>query len=247
MDYMIGDAVLTPLELQNQFTEKLWPLPRCWSTFRPHFPAPTISARPADQPITFGSFNNLIKLTDRCADFWSAALRAVPEAQLLLKDEVALEPSVQQRVLDQLGSRGVAPDRITFLGRVANWHEHVALYNRVDIALDTTPMTSATTGFEALCMGVPLLAIQTDWMGGRMSSSTLSALGRENWIARNPQDFATNAVQLISEILNRPGNTFKQNLRKEFLASPLNDGASLCRALEKAFAAMAHSRLGPTT
>lgn len=247
IDYMIGDAVLTPPELQNQFTEKLWPLPRCWSTFSPSFTPPPISPRPADQPITFGSFNNLAKITDRCADFWSAALRAVPEAQLLLKDVAAAEPSVRQRVLDQLCSRGVAPERIRFQDRVANWHEHMALYNRVDIALDTTPMTSATTGFEALTMGVPLLAIQTDWMGGRMSSSTLSALGRQHWIARNTEGFASNAVKLVSEIQSEPSPLFKQKLRAEFLRSPLNDGTSLCRALEQAFGAMAKRRLaGPT-
>ena len=247
IDYMIGDAVLTPPELQNQFTEKLWPLPRCWSTFSPTFTPPPISPRPADQPFTFGSFNNFAKITDSCVDFWSAALRAVPEAQLLLKDVAADETSVRQRVLDQLCSRGVATERIIFQGQLKNWQEHMALYNRIDIALDTTPMTSATTGFEALTMGVPLLAIQTDWMGGRMSSSTLSAIGREHWISRDPQVFARNAVKLVFEIQSETSPLFKQKLREEFLASPLNDGASLCRALEQAFGEMAQRRLVGTT
>jgi predicted O-linked N-acetylglucosamine transferase (SPINDLY family) len=112
------------------------------------------------------------------------------------------------------------------------------LYNRVDIALDTTPMTSATTGFEALCMGVPLLAIQTDWMGGRMSSSTLTALGRASWISREPAAFAANAAELATDILSQPSHQFKLKLRQQFLNSPLSDGASLCRALEQAFEQM---------
>ena len=237
IDYMIGDAVLTPPELQSQFTETLWPLPRCWSTFRPTFDPPAISERSVDQPIIFGSFNNLIKFSDRCADFWAAALGAVSGSQLFLKDENAQIKEVRERVEHALQSRGVAPGRITFLNRVANWHQHMDLYNRVDIALDTTPMTSATTGFEALCMGVPLLAIQSDWMGGRMSSSTLTGLGREAWISRNPTSFAANAKQLSATILSQP-NGLKQELRQQFLASPLSDGPSLCRALEQAFEQM---------
>ena len=237
IDYMIGDAVLTPPELQSQFTETLWPLPRCWSTFRPTFEPPTISERPLDQPIIFGSFNNLIKFSDRCADFWAAALGAVSGSQLFLKDENAQIKEVRERVEHALQSRGIAPGRITFLDRVANWHQHMDLYNRMDIALDTTPMTSATTGFEALCMGVPLLAIQSEWMGGRMSSSTLTALGREAWIARDPTSFAANAKQLAATIQSQP-NGLKQELRQQFLASPLSDGPSLCRSLEQAFEQM---------
>lgn len=238
IDYMIGDEVLTPPELQNQFTEKLWPLPRCWSTFSPTFQPPEITERQANQTITFGSFNNLMKVTDRCADFWAAALGAVPGSQLLLKDEHAEVKSVRERVEQALEKRGVAPERITFVSRVANWYEHMDRYNLVDIAIDTTPMTSATTGFEALCMGVPLLAIQTDWMGGRMSSSTLTALGRDSWIARDPEAFAANAAQLASEILGQPNSHFKHKLRQHFIDSPLSDGESLCRALEESFVQM---------
>ena len=237
IDYMIGDAILTPAKLQNQFTEKIWPLQRCWSTFSPTFEPPAICERAINQPIIFGSFNNLVKFTDRCADFWAEALREVSGSQLLLKDSYADVPIVRERVERALENRGVAPRRITFLTRVANWHEHMALYNRVDIAFDTTPMTSATTGFEALCMGVPLLAIQTDWMGGRMSSSTLTAIGREGWIARDPSSFAANAKQLASAILSQP-NGLKQGLREQFLASPLSDTPSLCRELEQAFIQM---------
>jgi predicted O-linked N-acetylglucosamine transferase (SPINDLY family) len=111
------------------------------------------------------------------------------------------------------------------------------LYNQVDIALDTTPMTSATTGFEALCMGVPLLAIQSDWMGGRMSSSALTALGRADWISREPAAFAAQAAELAASSEGEP-NQLKRQLHRQVRASELWDGASLCRALEQAFEQM---------
>ena len=237
IDYMIGDAVLTPPELQNQFSEKLWPLPRCWSTYAPTFTPPPLRDRPQGSPLTFGSFNNLVKVGDRCLEFWAGALQSVPSANLLLKDKYCAVPSVRERILRPLAALGVDPGRIRFVDRVANWHAHMDLYNQVDIALDTTPMTSATTGFEALCMGVPLLAIQSDWMGGRMSSSALTALGRGDWISREPRAFAARAAELASIIESQP-NHLKRELHRQVRESPLWDGASLCGALEQAFEQM---------
>jgi protein O-GlcNAc transferase len=237
MDYMIGDGVLTPPEFQNQFSERLWALPRCWSTFAPTFTPPPLRDRTEGAPITFGSFNNLLKVGERCLQFWAAAMQSVPSAKLLLKDKNSADSSVRDRILHPLAALGVDPARVKFIDRVSNWHDHMDLYNQVDIALDTTPMTSATTGFEALCMGVPLLAIQTDWMGGRMSSSALTALGREDWISREPVAFAALASELAAGIEREP-NQLKRQLYRHMRASDLWDGASLCRSLEQAFVQM---------
>jgi predicted O-linked N-acetylglucosamine transferase (SPINDLY family) len=165
---MIGDEVLTPPELQNQFTEKLWPLPRCWSTFSPTFQPPEITERQANQTITFGSFNNLMKVTDRCADFWAAALGAVPGSQLLLKDEHAEVKSVRERVEQALEKRGVAPERITFVSRVANWYEHMDRYNRVECWPNTPITTTEINKKKGRAEALPekskeeLLRMQTD-------------------------------------------------------------------------------------
>ena len=237
MDYMIGDGVLTPPEFQNQFSERIWALPRCWSTYAPTFTPPPLRDRLEGAPITFGSFNNLLKVGERCLQFWAAAMQLVPSAQLLLKDKSCVNSCVRDRILHSLAALGVDPARVQFIDRLADWHDHMDLYNQVDIALDTTPMTSATTGFEALCMGVPLLAIQSDWMGGRMSSSALTALGREDWISREPAVFAARAAELAATSECQP-NLLKRQLHSQVRASVLWDGASLCRALEQAFEQM---------
>ena len=246
MDYLIGDAVLTPPEIQNQFSERLWALPRCWSTYAPTFTPPPLKDRPEGAPITFGSFNNLLKVGDRCLEFWAAALQLVPSAQLLLKDKFSADSSVRERIVQPLADLGVHPARVQFIDRLADWHDHMDLYNQVDIALDTTPMTSATTGFEALCMGVPLLAIQSDWMGGRMSSSALTALGREDWITRDPAAFAAMAAELAADSMRKP-NQLKRQLHRQVRASVLWDGSSLCRALEQAFEQMLQQSAGVST
>ena len=67
----------------------------------------------------------------------------------------------------------------------------MVLYDRLDIALDTIPFNSGTTAFDALWMGVPLVALEGNWSGGMMASSILKAFGRTERIAR---DEAENVV-----------------------------------------------------
>ena len=62
---------------------------------------------------------------------------------------------------------------------------HLSLYDSIDIALDTFPFTGATTTFEALWMGTPVVTLQQDNMAGRWSAAMLGALGLESWIARD--------------------------------------------------------------
>jgi predicted O-linked N-acetylglucosamine transferase (SPINDLY family) len=73
---------------------------------------------------------------------------------------------------------GIGAERVEFAQRVPSWQAHMALYNRVDLALDAVPLNSGTTAFDALVMGVPLLALRGEWMGGCITASLLTSLGQ---------------------------------------------------------------------
>ena len=67
----------------------------------------------------------------------------------------------------------------------------MALYDRLDIALDTIPFNSGTTAFDALWMGVPLVALEGNRVSGRMASSIVRALGRPEWSAQTEEDYVS--------------------------------------------------------
>ena len=237
VDYYIGDPEYTPQEFDSHVIEKVWRLPRCFVGYQMPENLPTPTSGDPGQPLTFGCFNNLTKVRGETLDLWAEVLQAIPESRLLLKDVRCADLANRERVLRHLRLKGIAPHRIELVDRVANWHAHMALYNRVDIALDTIPLNSGTTGFDALVMGVPLVAMRGNWMGARLTSSMLKALGRPEWIAEDRGEY----VQILQTLAADRAAlaAIKQSLRAEVLASELCDQRGLARDLGAAFGGMA--------
>ncbi len=85
---------------------------------------------------------------------WADVLHAVPDARLLLKCPALTDAGVQACVRAEFEALGVAADRPELLGHRRGRAEHLALYGRVDIALDTFPYNGTTTTCEALWMTI---------------------------------------------------------------------------------------------
>ncbi|MGA8862535.1 MAG: glycosyltransferase, partial [Gallionella sp.] len=100
--------------------------------------------------VTFGSFNNLNKMTDAVVAVWARILKSVPDSMLCLKTTQLGESSICLRTRQRFAACGIAPDRIILAGIQASRDDHLATYNKVDIALDTFPYPGVTTSVEAL-------------------------------------------------------------------------------------------------
>ena len=112
---------------------------------------------------------------------------------------------------------------------------HLALYNDVDIALDTFPYHGTTTTCEALWMGVPVVTLVGDRHASRVGASLLRAIGFEAGIARSTDDYVTTA-KLMAE--NRGIlKTARRTLRETVYKSELCDQQAHARKLEEAFRA----------
>lgn len=135
-----------------------------------------------------------------------------------------------------LARYGIGEERIELIAAAPDWSAHMALYDRLDIALDTIPLNSKTTAFDALWMGVPLVALEGNWVGSRQASTILHALGKPEWVACNEDEYVKIVMQLARDIERRKQLRTKQ--RALMAASPLCDVKSLARIPESAFEAM---------
>lgn len=241
IDYFIGDQETVSDDLADQFTEKLWQLPRPWlalcDSLQSHIPVAKAMAS-TSVPI-FGSFNKFAKIREETILYWAGAMHRVPSAEMHIKAIASGDKKPQTRILCLFEKHGILPSRIKFLPVARSWVDHMICYNSIDLALDTTPWSSATNGFESLAMGVPLIGIRGKTMAGRMSSSILKAIGHEDWIADSPNTFADMVERLSSNLQDL--RVQKARLQKHVLSSQLFDARDLTQYLQKAFLAMVNN------
>jgi protein O-GlcNAc transferase len=237
MDWFIADEDLLPAFCEPHFRERIWRLPRLWVAYRGDASLPDSNWKPdADGTLWLGSFNNLTKIREQTLALWAKVMHALPGSKLLLKDSRAVDPSVQRRILSELAQHGVNGERIEFAPWTSGWGAHMALYDRLDIALDTIPLNSGTTAFDALWMGVPLIALEGGWMGGRMTGDILRALGKPEWIARDEEEYAAIIAALARDAEGR--KELRATQRALMASSQLCDSKGLAGTLEDAFEAM---------
>ena len=242
MDYFITDGIVVNESMESQFTEHILRLRRTWLAMMPRPDLPSaIPIATADRPV-FGFFGQCAKITDETLSFWSEVFRAVPRAFLLLKDRNLCDRGVVKALLNRLDAAGIEADRVFTLPLTANWADHMQLYNAVDIALDSTPWSSATTAFDALAMGVPLMAIQGLTASARMSSSVVLGAGKPEWICKTPEEYAELAQSLSAGYEDIRAN--KGELQRAVLSGPLCDTASMARELESALRSVIYQSRG---
>lgn len=198
IDYFLGDKATTPTEFQSQFTEKLVQIPSLWIAYDSRLEFPVATTATQRRSPVLGSFSQIAKVNGLTLQYWAAAMKACPDSILVIKDRGVHCQITCLRIETALEKQGVDPSRIYLFGPVASQLEHLGCYNAIDIALDTTPWSGATTAFEALGMGVPLVSICGDSTSGRMSTSVVSAAGMSHLITSSIDEFATCVAALAS-------------------------------------------------
>lgn len=234
IDWFIGDEETASPDIQDQFSERLYRLKRPWLAY-PISQQPFPQAVPlmqTERPV-LGAFCQVSKITTKTLDFWAAALTEVPEALLVLKHAGLNDAGIRNHIEARLLDRGVRSSRINFVAPVAEWRDHVDHYNIIDIALDTTPWSSATTGFEALAMGVPIVAIRGNCMAARMSSSIVKGALKPEWAIEDPVEYGKRVADLCEKIQDL--RKFKSVNQQEMSSQIIFDGPNLSHLLVQGF------------
>jgi protein O-GlcNAc transferase len=238
IDYRLTDALADPPGLTESFhAEQLICLPDCAWCFQPWPDPGAPEPRPRDNgPITFGCFNVLSKLTDQTLELWSSILQRLPESRLLIKS-LGLEDDTARRHLGRrLAAHAIPAERVELVGFIDSERDHMELYHRVDIALDTFPYHGTTTTCQSLWMGVPVVTLSGAAHMSRVGVSLLSNVGLGHLIAHTPREYVDIAVALAAD----PSALaeVRQTLRPTMLKGPLMDGPRLARGIESAYRQM---------
>lgn len=205
IDYRIVDAFTDPAPAADQWnTEKLIRLEGCFLCYSPPHSPPNSPASPAaprrdNAPITFGTFNSIRKLGPEVVKLWSHILQAVPGSRLLIKTRGISTPAARRNFHSAFAAEGIEASRLDLLDGVPDKFEHLALYSRVDIGLDTFPYNGTTTTCEAMWMGVPVIVLEGSMHAGRVGVSLLRTVGLGDLIAKNVDEYLELAVKLASD------------------------------------------------
>jgi len=196
VDYRIADSFVDDQTVE-QGPEQRLVLPECFLCFG-CFPETEIDPVPAVQRIgsvTFASFNNLMKVTDRAVALWARVLAQVPRSKMLVMTGGAGSEIVQVNLRAEFARHGIEPERLVFRDPIPR-HEYFKTHNEVDVILDTFPFNGGTVTAGALWMGVPVVTLVGKAYRQRVSYSMLKNIGVEDTIAWNEDEYVLAAVSL---------------------------------------------------
>lgn len=235
-DYIIGDPVVTPLEHASHFSETLALMPHC---YQPTDAKRPIGRKPSRQEaglppsgFVFCSFNQAFKINPETFSLWCRLLDAIPDSILWLLEHT---PVARANLRKEAAVRGIDPARLVF-AKWASQPEHLGRIQLADLALDTFPYGSHTTGSDALWAGIPLVSLRGETFASRVSASLLCAVGLEDLVASDWDDYFSIARRLAANPAEY--RAVKERLQANRLSKPLFDTAGFARDLERIYQAI---------
>lgn len=236
--YRITDEVCDPAATKQTFTEQLvrLPSPYAFLCYTPNPEAPsTVSLAPCLSVgyVTFGCFNTMAKVTAEVRTVWSRIMLATPGSRLYFKSKAFACEVIRQRFLTQMAAYGIESWRIDCVPLEKATSSHLAMYDRVDIALDTFPYAGTTTTCESLYMGVPVITLSGGCHAHNVGKSLLKTIGLDEFVANDVEAYVRIATSLAKDT-KRMSET-RSSLRDKLLRSPLCDANGFTRELESIY------------
>lgn len=236
IDYRITDGYADPEnEVIPHSKEKVVRLSGGFHCYPPPDDAPLPAPVPSKTNgyITFGSFNNIAKLSPECIALWSRILDKVSDSRLLLKYNSFHDAEFTERFISGFVQRGISATRIQCIASTESFINHLECYGLIDIALDPFPYNGTTTTFEALFMGVPVLSLKGYRHAGRVGFSILENLGLHELLVESHDAYLFQAALLAGDSVVL--ESYRGMLRKRLLDSSYCDSRGFTAKLEAAY------------
>ncbi|WP_109122687.1 O-linked N-acetylglucosamine transferase, partial [Azospirillum sp. TSO22-1] len=200
IDALFTDDASVPPEQRGWFTERVVPLASGRFCYTPPQPGQPVAPPPLPRRgfPTFGSFNNLSKLTPAVVALWAELLKRAPTARLVLKWHTLGDDEERAALRAAFAAHGIDPGRLDLRG--ASPHDAMlAEYADIDVALDPFPFCGCLTTLEALWMGVPVVTLEGRRPVARQSLAILRQIGHPDLVAATPEAYLDVAARLVAD------------------------------------------------
>ncbi len=221
MDYRITDAITDPEPAADAWhSERLLRLPDSQWCFRPFGTLAAAGPLPAGKAgfVTFGSFNNISKVSDTVLHCWAQILVNLPTSHLRLTR--MRSPQRTDEILSLFARLGVAADRIE-IEPYRSDTPHGLQFAGVDIALDPYPYNGVTTTCESLYFGLPVISLHGRHGVSRSGLSILRSLDLQELAAATSEQYIETAVALALDLPRL--ESLRASLRSRFEQSSLRE------------------------
>ena len=225
MDYLIADRFHVPPGAEAHYREKILRMPDGYVCFDPPAEAPAVGPLPALERgyVTFGSFNNVAKLTPEVIALWAEIV--APRARVAAV-AASRRPWTARTARSGSAPRSPRPAAIATGSNSAAGCPGPTCWpptTPIDLALDPFPYSGGVTTCEALWMGVPVVTCPGETFASRHSLSHLSNVGLTETVAADRREYVDLAVRLAEDLPHLAA--LRAGLRDRMARSPLCDGA----------------------
>lgn len=234
MDYIIGDRIVTPLDHQSFYTERLVAMPDAYQindrsrTIADRTPTRTECGLP-ESAFVFCAFNTTYKLTPAIFSAWMRLLAAVPGSVLWLFEA---NDVVTGNLRREAAARGINPARLVFAPKKP-LSEHLARYRIADLFVDTFPYTGHTTTSDALWAGLPVVTMLGQTFASRVAASLLTAAGMAELVTTSLAGYEALALELAGDPERLA--SLRRRLAETRMTVPLFDSRRFTRHIERAY------------
>lgn len=205
MDYYLSAAALEPPGAQENYTERLEPLPGigCWIAHRSR-PLAMDLALPAGRPRLVCP-GTAFKYTARHDAIFTAIAARVPQCTLIF---FRSEPAALTRKLEARLSRAFRAAGLDFERHVAflpwqNLESFRGVLAQSDLYLDTLGFSGFNTALQALECDLPIVGYEGRFLRGRFASGMLQHIGLPELVARSDAAYIELAVALANDAERR--------------------------------------------
>jgi predicted O-linked N-acetylglucosamine transferase (SPINDLY family) len=235
IDYRFTDPIADPPGMTESYhAEELYRLSH-FLCYQPPPHTPPVTELPALESgvITFGCFNQSMKITDEVVETWATIMERVENSRLIVKAAEFGDPQTLLAFQEKFVAHGISRDRLLYYNRTNFKFDHLNIYSEIDIALDPFPFNGTTTTFETLWMGVPMVTLEGNVHAARVGCAILTPLGLTELIGSSIEDYIAKAVALAHDLprLQR----YRAGMRPLLAGSPMMDGTGFARSVEKAY------------